>query len=1059
MGQPLYRTANGFEGIANLQPGTHSLRFKVTDSGGLQAEESCTVRVEATRPQCKIISPTAGAAIDTSETRVLVSASEGTQVCVRINRGPWLALTPTGDMWGGRVDLPFGPCEIETLVINKAGVRQTQATMINCTAQPEEEKADEQKQQEQKKLTPPETMGRQGDTTDDAQPSQLREQPGNMLNKQPSSAAGQQPQTPDAGKKPAGTISDQLASGARVKPQATSDQDAGQTGGLPSDGGVKQPVVESQPDRNATEPGIAGTDRAAPADIPEENSVTPPPGVTTPAPRPYTPPATAQPASPSGQRRAPAGFAVNRQRNDWYCPNRPRIGINFKLPEWLTKEEFEKILRKGPNSPEFRALEAKLLAGYWYRSFGRSARGESMDQLLLRYKELLLKRCDRLEQADGKLPSFLQSLGFAASDPPTDPAELEAWRNKMKELTEVYWLRLLATEDPATVVEGMRQRMDALSKYDEGAQLEAQAIIETVQANQKITQDVLEALPYTGEALDIMAAVTGESLSGEQISGWERFFRAACVAGPVALEEALKRSPRAQDAIGEFLAAAGEMSSEMKNNLLRRIGVDIEKFDQFADDAAKILTKERSIFSKNADDVIDAAKNGYRQTAEGIEDLRQMEKAKDASRQTINELDDLVKKGRQAGDADMEQVILKIQQDKTAQSLMNSVEVPDEVRKKANETIKRIYRDTDAPTMTRIQHLEEVRKYARERGLDPDSLEVSVWSPTNKRGTSTADPDFKKYGRDRDVTYQITGKTKDGRTVTLDVNHDISGPIYKEELYKRCHGGNLPPGDAAERARAISQFADDTDQMVTSRWHREAYNTGPDVQINDWLNNDITPPVARPQDIRDTMITKSEHWFHQAAESAGDAAKYSRDMAEGMRQATKQWDNIVSKRIALYGANVPPQLEKAIDVFKQVEKGNISPRQAERMLEQLGNLSGRTKLTPQKVVENMAYYFEAMEQGPGKTFRSIKTAELARTLEGVSDMSKRTDLINEAYRGGQITGETFRQMREGAFKLPLNPTLQQKQQLKDWAVGAWARRAISETEKRFIEDQVGPLDQ
>ncbi len=103
----------------------------------------------------------------------------------------------------------------------------------------------------------------------------------------------------------------------------------------------------------------------------------------------------------------------------------------------------------------------------------------------------------------------------------------------------------------------------------------------------------------------------------------------------------------------------------------------------------------------------------------------------------------------------------------------------------------------------------------------------------------------------------------------------------------------------------------------------------------------------------------------------------------------------------------------------------------------------------------MAHYFEAMEKGPGKAFRSIKTAELARTLDGVNDLSRRTDMINEAYRSGHISGETFRQMREGSFRLPPNPTPQQKQQLKNWALGAWTRRAISLTEKNLIEGQVG----
>jgi len=629
----------------------------------------------------------------------------------------------------------------------------------------------------------------------------------------------------------------------------------------------------------------------------------------------------------------------------------------------------------------------------------------------------------------------------------------------MKEMVEAYWLRLLATEDPAIVMEGMRQKAGTLGKFDEAAQLQAEAIIKEIEANQKITQDVLEALPFTGDALDILAAVTGESLSGEQLGGWERFFRAACVAGPVALEEALKRSPRAQEAIGQFLQATGEMGSDMKNALLKKLGVSVDKFDEFAESAAEILTKERHIFAKKADEVTDAARAAYKQTAEGLEDLKQMKQARETSQQAISELEDLVRKGGQAGDADMEDVILRLQKDKTAQSIMNGADVPPEVRKKANETIKRIYSDTDVPTMQRIRQSDDVKRIAKEHGLDPDKIEVTVWNPTNKKGPRPGepgyvDPDFVKYGRDRDVTYQITGKTADGRTMTLDVNHDISGPIYQEELYKRCHGGR-PPASLEE----AKKFAAETDQMVTSKWHREAYNTGPDVHIDDWLNNDITPAVARPEDIRDTIITKSNHWFGEAQKAGRESAQYSRDMAEGMRQATKQWDNFVAKRAALYGANVPVQLGKAMDVFKQVEKGTISPKQAEHMLAELGRLSGGAPLTPQRAVENMAHFFEGVEKGPGKAFRQIKTAELAKTFDTVRDLEKKSELINEAYRGGHITGETYRQMRQGSFKLPPNPTPQQTKELKDWALSAWHRRGISETEKKLVEQQTGPLEE
>ncbi len=1069
--KPLHRSDKGFEGLARLQSGAHTLRFRITDSGGNQAEDTRRVTVKAEPPECRIVKPEPGAAIETSTTRVQVSASSIEQCGIRINNGPWFGLQETAGMWTGTVDLPFGRCDIDVVAIDKDGMRRNSSVTVDCTAQPEEkeeeEKEDRQQEDEQQQQadaeTDQESAKQKADTAGDDKPAQAQDprtpqnqQSGRPDAKQPKNAPPPQnaPNT-TPGRQPTGTEGGQ--------PNKQAPRGDGASGGSTSTGNGGQTKAGDNQDSDTPADDAEGSvdtpqvpdDKVFPVDIPEENDVVTPAdeGGTVSRSRPT--PTRSRPTSPG---RSPTGFAYNRHRNDWYCPNRPKIKTKFKLPEWLTKEEFDKILKKGPNSPEFKALEAKLLAGYWYRNFGKKVKGQTMDKLLLKYKELLLKRCGRLEQADGKLPSFLQSLGFAAEDPPTDPRELEKWRNKMKELTEVYWLRLLATEDPATVIQGMRKRADALGKYDEASQMQAEAIIQEIQANQKITQDVLEALPYTGEALDLIAAATGESLSGEKLGGWERFFRAACAAGPAALEEAMKRSPRMQEALGQLVAATGEMGSNMKNGFLRRIGADVDKFDEMAEGVTKFLTKERRIFGKSADDVVDSAKAAYRQSAEGMEELRQLEKAKEASKQTVDELDDLVMKGGKAGDADMEDAILRIQKDKTAQSVMNGSDVPMEVRKKANETIKKIYSDVDAPTMQRIAKHDDVKKFAQQHGLDPDSIEVSVWNPTNKRGPLPGDPDYidpdyVKFGRDRDVTYQITGKTADGRTVTLDVNHDISGPIYQDEFFKRCNG--RPPANADE-AKA---FANQMDQMVTSKWHREAYNTGPDVHIDDWLNNDITPPVARPEDIRDTIVTKSNHWFSEAAKPGKTTIESSRDMAEGMRQATKQWDNFVAKRAALYGANVPPQLEKAMDIFKQVENGAVSPKQAEHMLDALGDLAGGGKLTPQKVVENMATYFEAVEKGPGKAFRSIKTAKLAESLEGVRNVSARTDMINNAYRSGHISGETFRKMREGSFTLPPNPTPQQTQQLKNWAIGAWNRRAISATEKKLIEEQTGPLDE
>ncbi len=280
---------------------------------------------------------------------------------------------------------------------------------------------------------------------------------------------------------------------------------------------------------------------------------------------------------------------------------------------------------------------------------------------------------------------------------------------------------------------------------------------------------------------------------------------------------------------GQIIKATGEMSSNMKNSLLKQLGVNIDKFDEMAEATGKFLTKERHIFAKKSDDTLATAKNAFKQTEEGMEDMLQMKRAKEASKQTIDELDDLVKKGGKAGDADMEDAIMRMQKDKTAQGIMNGADVPPEVRKKANETIKNIYKDTDVPTMNRIKNSDDIKNFASDHGLDPDSIEVTVWNPTNTKEPKIGepgyvDPDYVKFGRDRDVTYQIKGKTADGRTVTLDVNHDVSGPIYQDEFFKRCNG--RPPVDAAETKKLANALDSVSDVGRKSDMITEAYQQG-----------------------------------------------------------------------------------------------------------------------------------------------------------------------------------------------------------------------------------------
>ncbi|MCP4656412.1 MAG: hypothetical protein GY856_13445 [bacterium] len=266
--------------------------------------------------------------------------------------------------------------------------------------------------------------------------------------------------------------------------------------------------------------------------------------------QPQEPPIPARPAS------AGAMVAVERVKSDWYCTNRPHIDVGFELPSWVMEMEIPE-----PGSAEYDELIRQLL---------ERLRQQGIDTAPFeRYYAALLRRMRELEQPQN-LPEgvlgFLQWMGISAGmlDPPTgDPEALAAWRRKLLEKTQIFWARLLATEDPALIAEGLKRRMHATQQFDAATADSAQAIVEVIQAHQKLSQDFLETVPVVGDVLDAYAAGTGETLSGEKLTMAGRLIRALAVLGPLALDRLLKRFGGQAD---EVLDGLDDLADELALN-------------------------------------------------------------------------------------------------------------------------------------------------------------------------------------------------------------------------------------------------------------------------------------------------------------------------------------------------------------------------------------------------------------------------------------------------------------------------------------------------------------
>jgi hypothetical protein len=698
----------------------------------------------------------------------------------------------------------------------------------------------------------------------------------------------------------------------------------------------------------------------------------------------------AQPMAGGMDGGGPAGgfVGVQQKQSDYYCTNRPNIKVGFQLPDWLKRLNLPK-----PGTKEYEAMVKKLLAHLKARGYDTSK--------LEKFQEALLRRIGRMEGPD-ELPGFLESLGLAGPKP-KDPKELEAWRASMQEKAQAWWLRLLASGDPKLIAEGLRARAEALGKFDEASQLAAEAVIETVNANQKITEDVLSALPLVGDAMDILSIVTGETLSGEKMTALSYVLSTVGVLGPAALEKLLetKAGREAFEAIAE---KAGELTGAAKKRLCDALSLSEKKLDDTLKAIGDTLTKERRLTGKNMDESAETALKTFKNSPEGAADLKRVKADQDQAQALIKKLED-AKTPDEVRDA-----VMAIQRDKTAQGMMNAGQTPQSARDAFNKQIKEVYDKTDDAVKAELKQSKEVQDLLKKHNLKPEDVDIDAPPLTGNDPT--------KIGRDRDVTYQI--RKKDG-TVVSDIHHDVSKQVYDKHFYAQSKGLKEPPANLTPKQAA--DYADEMDQAVTSKWHPEAYNTG-QVPFNDFIKKGQTPTITRVEDLKDTMTFKSDHWFHKAKE-AGNTIEASKHAAEGMRQATKQYDRFIMPRVKQYAGDlplpIPPRLQKGMEIFKRVESGEITVKQAEAMLDALSHKtpSGvKIPVTKESIVQDMGSFLEHMEKKQGAAFRKVRTADLQQSLgrvpnPGTGDWAKNSiQQINDALKAGHVDGPTFMRMRD-----------------------------------------------
>lgn len=963
-------SARGYEGKTLLQPGAHVLTLRAMDTSGNIDEKSVNVTVNTPSPKVEIVEPAQGASIEARGANIVAACGEDVaRIAARVNGGPWRQ----GTVKDGRATIPlklaFGNDALEVMAVNKQGVRTTVARQVNCTAQ-----ADANAAQTDANAAASAPTG----SAEDVQSTPL-DVPGVGkidpfgTNESPV-VTNATPGTSDGGKQaPAGgSGTSRPADDAPIAPADKSAEkapvpdmpgDDGNYGAEPPSGADPAALAGLDEEENAPDSDDENMDPDQWLNDPNADTAEDPELADPPAPDDldYQPPDMESwddmpaadspsaakedngdlggaggfsPLPPLGENGGGGYVGVQQKQSDWYCTNRPTVGVNFQMPDWLKKLNLPK-----PGTKEFEAAFQKRLAAL-------KAKGIDTSKLEA-LRTILRNHCNRLDSPE-ELPTFLQSLGLAKPNT-NDPAKLKEWRDAMANATDAFMLRLLHSNDPALIAAGLKARSAALGQFDKASQEAANAAVETIAANQKITEDVASVIPYVNIAISAHALWSGETLGGEKLGKLDMVLHTLTLAGPAM---GLLKNPTLRQAAASIGGKAMWLGENTIGKLAAKMGVTGARLRGAMTAVSEALGNARIAAGEKLFGKVWAAEQRFLNSPAG-------RKAMELARQDIQQAESLlhrIAQARAGGDKETyRRLIASLQGNKTAQGLLNSAKYSNEFRSALDKTHRAMARLADKRTIAEVMKnpkvQQQIEALAKKFGVKAEDIVIRARNVSGNTKTlaSLKPGEMLKYGADRDVVYQFV--TKEGKTLS-DVHHKLVEKVYAQNL-RRITG------------RSLSEM----DHVVTSRWHPEAYNGGlnPNTKagqqaITDIISGKSAGKLRRASDVRDTVVHKGKEWIEAGEKCAerGRVIQGNQKIREGMRQMTKEYNRQVAQFLKAKGLDpakaLPPRLRQGMEIFQKVQQG-ATVEQAREMLKAL-TPKGGVPVTPQTIVEDLGAFVE-----------------------------------------------------------------------------------------------------
>ncbi len=197
-----------------------------------------------------------------------------------------------------------------------------------------------------------------------------------------------------------------------------------------------------------------------------------------------------------------------------------------------------------------------------------------MDPALLdRYYSTLKSRAERLLFVDMNLQASIVSGEFDPQAEAESKKRSDAQRAEFKQTIALGFVDAILLPESTAVfnkIQELSQSINRMSGADQAAEL---AGLDDIMARQQAVEDWATNIPLVGEAIDVLAAVSGESMNGQQLSVLERGLRILSVAAPEVLEASLKG--KAKPTWDKLTASLYKLNDPALITKLRNRGFDV----------------------------------------------------------------------------------------------------------------------------------------------------------------------------------------------------------------------------------------------------------------------------------------------------------------------------------------------------------------------------------------------------------------------------------------------------------------------------------------------------